>query len=222
MLTPYDLNKKTIFDLILPTRFKDNIDPLKLISLANSNKIFYTKEDFGGAFSNLTIDELYELRESVSVINAVYGSSTKYNIYPIVEKNKLHEVVSKYIRISTSNDLVMESDSFSVTDDYIDEIESTMKDDELLYEVKQVNDKKVLYIGDELLLAILKEDSSSFVELSIKLEGELIDLFRDKLLGNNPSEPDAYMLPHYLNWNRLVSIKMNEKMNLNNENMEER
>ena len=224
MLTQYDMNKKTTIDIFLPLEFKDKLNIANLLSLLDGSinndtemdDVIYERCD--KVFGNLSIEELYELEAITRQIyrNIIFKDNKLYLLANFNKKismtnvQLLNLIIRKYISVRTGSDYLLDAIHEDVIKGYIDKLKEIDNDE--LYEFVKVNSDNVLYLGKDVLIPMLLENNDSVKEKMFKIVTNLIKMFRDKYLGNNPNDMDAYMLPYYIIYNDYVSYRLNKSL----------
>lgn len=225
MLTQYDINKKTTIDIFLPLEFKDKINITDLLSLLDDNinddteinDVIYKRCD--KVFSNLSIEELYELEIITRQIyrNIIFRDNKLYLLanfnkkLPMTNAQLLNLIIRRYTNVRTGSDYLLDAMHEDIVRGYVDKLKEI--DNDKLYEFIKINNDNVLYLGKDILIPILLENKNDVKRELFKIVTDLIDMFRNKYLGNNPNDIDAYMLPYYVIYNDYVSYRLNKSLN---------
>ena len=213
MLTSYDIDKKTTYDIILPLRYKNKINPTKLLDLTNKYINYFKKNDtsimyleykneFKKLFKEMSHDEIYELYYLLRIINYGINLNKTYIVYPLTNLEYVISMLSTYIEKISGGILGVDELGSLVKENLIEKMNIDKNNN--LYEYEKDKDKHILYIGDDLLLNLIKDNQDIVKEMLVKIENDLIDTYRNMLSGNSSIDVDRYMLPHYVNFNNIT------------------
>ena len=233
MKTQQDQVKKTTFDMVFPKSYKDKINVQEYIRLTNiyfknvitkstmNDSVFYTnhKEELKTLFKNLTIKDLYKLGYLLSIANPIMD----YNNYIIAEGKSNPMLVHMYIKKHTRGDLNSNVVTEVLSEEIKEELENNISamnstlltsnhiDEKEMYNIQYTGYYNILYLNDLFYYRYLEGDEDLLKDLLLKFNSYMINHY-EKLLGNDPTNPYMSILPYYINYNHLLSSKINKEL----------
>ena len=233
MKTQYDQVKKTTFDMVFPKSYKDKINVQEYIRLTNvyiksvvvkntmTDNEFYTihKEELKSLFKNLAIEDLYKLGYLLSITNPIMD----YSNYIIAEGKSNPMLVHIYIREHVRGDLNSNVVTEVLSEEIKEELENSISavnsslltsnhiDEKEMCDIEYTGYYNILYLNDLFYYRYLEGDEDLLKDLLFKFNSYMID-HCEKLLGNDPTNPYINILPYYVNYNYLLSGKINKEL----------
>jgi len=233
MKTQYDQVKKTTFDMVFPKNYKDKINVQEYIRLTNiyfknvitkstmNDSIFYTnhKEELKSLFKDLSIEDLYKLKYLLSIANPIMD----YGNYIIPEGGSNPMLVSMYIKEHIRGNLYSNEITEVISEEIKEELENNISamnstlltsnhiDEKEMCDIQYTGYYNILYLNDLFYYRYLVGDEDLLKDLLLKFNSYMINHY-EKLLGNNPTDPYISILPYYINYNYLLSSKINKEL----------